>query len=235
MFNDGGRYHITDVLRIPSHCLERDADAFPCLIEHRATGVSAVDGCINLDTQKLVAAVGVGGDLNPAYHSRGDTDGLAAQRVPHHRHCILQVGQAAEGDGLHALVELLVLHRQHRDVALEGHRQHLGYELAVVPPPLHLHLGMVFHRVGVGEQPPLAFAALNQEAGAVAGILTLALPWQAVVGLSVHAVHLHHRVHVLPHPSHVIGRGPHEGPVHVCIVLKLVIVLLLTRLILLLV
>ena len=56
---------------------------------------------------------------------RGDAEG----GTPDDEDAVLEVRQVAEGDGVGALPELVVLHRQARDVALRPHRQHCRHVL----------------------------------------------------------------------------------------------------------
>ena len=64
---------------------------------------------------------------------------------------VLEVGEAAKGDGRDARPKLLVVDREERDVALGADREDAREELAVVAAPLDLDLLLLVGWVVEGE------------------------------------------------------------------------------------
>jgi hypothetical protein len=90
----------------------------------------------------------------------------------------------------------------HTNVALRADGQDGGKVLGVGPSLLKLNLGVVLHRVGIGEDT----AAAKDKPTAAGTVLPLALPRQRKIGLRVHAEHLHHSVHARHHSHHLHHR-----------------------------
>lgn len=94
----------------------------------------------HLHAQEVGRAVRVRGHLDAAHHPGRDRDRVAADRIADDVDVVLEVGEAAKGDGRDARPELVVVDREERDVALGADREDAREELAVVAAPLDLDL-----------------------------------------------------------------------------------------------
>ena len=94
----------------------------------------------HLHAQEVGRAVRVRRHLDAAHDPGRHRDRVAADRVPHDVDVVLEVGEAAKGDGRDARPELRVVDREERDVALGADREDAREELPVVAAPLDLDL-----------------------------------------------------------------------------------------------
>mmetsp|Transcript_52837 Transcript_52837/g.103322 ORF Transcript_52837/g.103322 Transcript_52837/m.103322 type:complete len:272 (+) Transcript_52837:1308-2123(+) len=116
MLYDRDRNHVPDVLRV-FISLERHTHDLLSL-KSRPPRVPWVDGCINLGTQQSEVRVNVARHVQTRDDTRSDAQVVSSRGVAHHSDCILEPREPPEFQALQVCPELVVLHRQHSQVAL---------------------------------------------------------------------------------------------------------------------
>mmetsp|Transcript_90968 Transcript_90968/g.199253 ORF Transcript_90968/g.199253 Transcript_90968/m.199253 type:complete len:289 (-) Transcript_90968:40-906(-) len=187
-------YDIAYVFRlVGSQALESHAKAFASTVEGWTTTVPAVDGRIYLYPQEFGRCLRICHHLHPRDHPTGDTDGVATNGKANTQYRLLKVWNLlAKLNHLDPIPELLVLHPQHRTVALPAHGLHGGQMLRVAAAALHFDLRTPFDTVRVRQDYPLL--PRDAETGPAGAELPLSLPGQREVRHGVHAPDLHDSV-----------------------------------------
>lgn len=105
--------HIPDVLRVarlPFKRLERDSHALARLVERGTAGIPLINRSVDLDPEEVSRAVDVGSDFDSGHDPLSDADGVAAERIAHDGHGVLQPRQRAERERLDVGEERGVVH-----------------------------------------------------------------------------------------------------------------------------
>ena len=188
---DGGHGdHVPDVLRVLL-VLERDADHRAVVVEGRPSRVARVDGGIDLNREQVGARVCVPLDLDAAHHSHRHRDALAALRVAHHGHLVLQRRYAPKGERRDARPEAVVVDGEGREIALVRDLDARRRVLACVARLAHLDKRRVSNYMCVRHDAATS-AVFDGKPGAGRLLLRSDRPRQLRGHRRVHRVYLNH-------------------------------------------